>query len=349
MAADGFVTGVAPASRCLLLFLGATVILLAGVASVPHIHKRGAVSAVVVAGVFSLGNGTAEVVAERLPSVPLGRLCVLFGRQRAKILRLNPSNNSVVCEVPPSPFAGIGWSTVVTVKLLVLKGHAAITKEAINKASRSICRTFTNIWTYEPTTPPTRVSNLGVLWITERTGVALKVLRLFERRLGPDWRFQVFVAEDLSTYYFSSPYIRDLVDEGRLELVSWPRITREQYARLCVDPSFWEEEVNGDRVLMFQTDSVPCSGSLHDISEFYDYDFVGAAWPDAEYGGNGGLSLRNRTALIQLLKAHSSEIMNWTKSSKWTAEDVLICLFPAQKHFTNAVHDVSGDDAALLV
>ena len=348
MAADGFVTGVAPASRCLLLFLGATVVLLAGVASVPHIHKRGAVSAVVVAGVFSLGNGTAEVVAERLPSVPLGRLCVLFGRQRAKILRLNPSNNSVVCEVPPSPFAGIGWSTVVTVKLLVLK-DPSVSKEAIIEASRSTGRTPTNRWSYEPTTPPTRVSNLGVMWIIERTDLALKVLQLFERRLGPDWRFQLFVARDLDSYYFSKPYIRKLVDEGRLIFYSWPRMTREQYARLCINPSFWEEKVHGDRVLMFQTDSVPCSRSPHDISEFYDYDFVGAPWPDLDYGGNGGLSLRNRTALIQLLKAHSSEILNWTKSSKWTAEDVLICLFPAQKHFTNAVHDVSGDDAALLV
>ena len=329
---------------CFLLFLNATVILLAGVSTV--VPDNGAVSTIPVRWVENLGNGTAEVTAYRVPSVPLDRLCVLFGSQRTKILRADRTR--VVCEVPPSPYPGIGWNVMVTVKLLVLK-DPSVSKEAIIEASRSTGRTPTNHWSYEPTTPPTRVSNLGVMWIIERTDLALKVLQLFERRLGPDWRFQLFVARDLDSYYFSKPYIRKLVDEGRLIFYSWPRMTREQYARLCINPSFWEEKVHGDRVLMFQTDSVPCSGSPHDISEFYDYDFVGAPWPDLDYGGNGGLSLRNRTALIQLLKAHSSEILNWTKSSKWTAEDVLICLFPAQKHFTNAVHDVSGDGAALLV
>lgn len=136
------------------------------------------------------------------------------------------------------------------------------------------------------------------------------------------------MAEDVAPFYAQARAVGELVDAGRLELVPWPRTTREQYARLLVSAGFWEQHVRGDRVLVFQADSVPCSGAAHNLTEFYGYDYIGAAWPDAAYGGNGGLSLRNRTALIQLLQQCARLVELKTRRPGWTAEDVLICLSP---------------------
>jgi len=38
------------------------------------------------------------------------------------------------------------------------------------------------------------------------------------------------------------------------------------------------------------------------IEEFYEWDYVGAPWKFQQHGGNGGLSLRNPKAMIEVIK-----------------------------------------------
>ena len=79
--------------------------------------------------------------------------------------------------------------------------------------------------------------------------------------------------------------------------VNNPSITSgEDYNRLLTTPSFWEQFIHHDKVLIFQHDS----GILRKgIEYFLEWDYVGAPWkvnapwarPDRA-GGNGGFSLR---------------------------------------------------------
>lgn len=71
-------------------------------------------------------------------------------------------------------------------------------------------------------------------------------------------------------------------------------------------PWFWGHFLDFDRVLIFQEDS----GLLRTgIEEFYEYDFIGAPWPqDPKYYYpcccNGGLSLRNPKVMFDISKKY---------------------------------------------
>lgn len=87
--------------------------------------------------------------------------------------------------------------------------------------------------------------------------------------------------------------------------------TIEDYNKLLTSISFWEQ-IPFDKVLIFQHDSMILRPGL---DEFLEWDYVGAPWKFQMHGGNGGLSLRSKKAMIDTLKVHT-----WDKSKGY--EDV---------------------------
>lgn len=65
----------------------------------------------------------------------------------------------------------------------------------------------------------------------------------------------------------------------------------------------WEQLAPAGHVLIFQSDSILCSNSLLKVDDFLQYDFVGAPI-DPAYGEgfNGGLSLRNRSMVLDIIQ-----------------------------------------------
>lgn len=69
---------------------------------------------------------------------------------------------------------------------------------------------------------------------------------------------------------------------------------------------FWER-VKGKKVLLFQTDSMLLKPG---IDEYLKYDYVGAPWTKPKEGkfvGNGGLSLRTKDKIIDVIKKYPSD------------------------------------------
>jgi len=76
-----------------------------------------------------------------------------------------------------------------------------------------------------------------------------------------------------------------------------PQIYSIQDYNNFVVSDFWEGMP--DVVLIFQHDS----GLLRSgIEDFLEWDYVGAPWAWQEWGGNGGLSLRKRDAMLEVIK-----------------------------------------------
>lgn len=235
-------------------------------------------------------------------------LRIFFGNNEAPITKRD--EKGVVCSVPKSDFDGIGWNTTVRVKA----------------CASGICDSQPNrTFTYPASNPPARVANVGLMWLTKNSTTALKVVELFVHRLGPDWRFQFMMFPGVEDFYLSTPLFQQLIDQGRLVYETIEKQTRRQYALKCVDPAYWQR-VQGDRVLVFQEDSVPCSKASHSITDFFKYDYIGAPWPWYPFVGNGGLSLRNRTALIRLLNENKDEVTKQSSNPKWYMEDYTIGL-----------------------
>jgi hypothetical protein len=82
-----------------------------------------------------------------------------------------------------------------------------------------------------------------------------------------------------------------------------------EYNRLLTNSSFYESIINNpSHILIFQTDTLLVDG---DLSEFMDYDFVGAPWSFyTDKGGNGGLSLRKNRKMIEFCKTHKYDGRN---------------------------------------
>jgi hypothetical protein len=70
------------------------------------------------------------------------------------------------------------------------------------------------------------------------------------------------------------------------------------YNNVITDGAFWDK-LPFDKVLVFQADSWLVR---HGVEEFFEYDYVGAPWQWQHEGGNGGLSLRTKSVMLDIIK-----------------------------------------------
>lgn len=74
--------------------------------------------------------------------------------------------------------------------------------------------------------------------------------------------------------------------------------------QLMTDPWVWEN-VLSERVLVFGGNQVICGNAVHPIEdvEYARFDYIGTSWHDRRgVGGDGGISLRSRTAMLAALQ-----------------------------------------------
>ncbi|KAL8751712.1 MAG: hypothetical protein Q9184_005980 [Pyrenodesmia sp. 2 TL-2023] len=123
-----------------------------------------------------------------------------------------------------------------------------------------------------------------------------------------DWRFRFMGSPESVRSVKSSRAIRNQVEAGNLDLKFMPsNMTtggQEQISRFLTTLWLYEKVLQpAEWLLVFQTDSILCANSDGNLDDWLDYDWVGAPWhPSSRYGGNGGLSLRRVSSIIQVLR-----------------------------------------------
>lgn len=128
------------------------------------------------------------------------------------------------------------------------------------------------------------------------------VLRNFLENLNDDWGFHLFVGNN------NEEYVRTIVNrigDPRVFIhnIGIPNLTGVTYSQLFIDPLFYQF-IPTETFLVFQTDSIVNPQYKHLIYEFLDYDYVGAPWREVYPGqvGNGGLSLRKKSKMLEIIK-----------------------------------------------
>ena len=243
---------------------------------------------------------------------------VLFGRrQQADIVA--HTSLGIICKVPQSEFDGIGYPTQVRIHVHMQNASGWYDVPFVNESQAW--------WEYMPTLPATRVANVATtVFYKDNDDLLVKVFHLFAARLDRDWRFQFIVYSGVPHFFMNDTLIREEFENGRIEITVHPPMTYKEFARGQLKPEYWEQ-MHGDRVLVFQADSVPCSGTIYKISDFYNYTYIGAPWCYFSVrGGNSGLSLRNKTAIINLLRTYKDRIDRTLLDPNYIMEDVLISL-----------------------
>ncbi|KAH7037784.1 uncharacterized protein B0I36DRAFT_403285 [Microdochium trichocladiopsis] len=126
--------------------------------------------------------------------------------------------------------------------------------------------------------------------------------------IPPDWRFRFMGSRESVDLVQKSFAIRQQVNLGKLDLTYIPSnmttIGGEAISQFLTTLWVYETLLQpAEWLLIFQTDSMLCANSRQNLDDFLDYDWVGAPWnPNGGYGGNGGLSLRRVSSIIQVLR-----------------------------------------------
>ncbi|KAI9018356.1 hypothetical protein DFJ74DRAFT_218333 [Hyaloraphidium curvatum] len=127
------------------------------------------------------------------------------------------------------------------------------------------------------------------------------VIRNTFRNLGPGWMLRLVCG------HRSCELLRDIAARVSPHVVVAHHDIDEKdvngYNDLLLSQEFWES-LEGEKILIFQEDSIVFRPGVH---RFMSYDFVGSPWPrdvnDTPGAvGNGGISLRTRSKMLDALK-----------------------------------------------
>jgi hypothetical protein len=125
----------------------------------------------------------------------------------------------------------------------------------------------------------------------------------------PEWRFRFMGSPESVAFVNKSSAIREMVRIGKLDLTYIPETmvdpkSQEDISKFLTTLELYETILQpAEHLLVFQTDSMLCANSMMSLDDYLDYDWVGAPWnPEGRWGGNGGLSLRKVSAIIDILR-----------------------------------------------
>lgn len=132
------------------------------------------------------------------------------------------------------------------------------------------------------------------------------MINLMVASLPPDWMVQIYYLprNRMSREAVNYPGVRKQIKKGFVELVPIPDEYRKMKRKEIMLLPWLYRQMKSDKVLFFGGTSVLCSNSNYDLDNDFDrYDYIGSPWNDFNgVGGSGAISLRNRTAMLNILE-----------------------------------------------
>jgi RNA recognition motif-containing protein len=142
------------------------------------------------------------------------------------------------------------------------------------------------------------------------------VLNNFVENLSNDWKFIIFHGN------LNKEYIEEIIDEDlseyceKIKMVHLPydNMSPKEYSNLLTSKTVVYDNIDTETFLIFQTDTIIIKKNKELINEFLQYDYVGA--PLLAYGnipasvGNGGLSLRKKSKMLEIMENEDIERRN---------------------------------------
>jgi hypothetical protein len=147
------------------------------------------------------------------------------------------------------------------------------------------------------------MSKYTAIIIEPRKHAALKfVLNNFLENLSDEWCIIIFHGTNNIEYVKNiiaelGDYQNRILPPINLNVVNLNAYT---YSDILKNKDFYNN-IPTDIFLVFQTDSIILKENKHLINDFLEYDYVGAPWKHDNSVGNGGLSLRKKNKMIEII------------------------------------------------
>jgi hypothetical protein len=139
------------------------------------------------------------------------------------------------------------------------------------------------------------------------------VLENFMNNLSEEWSFVIFHGL-INLEFIKNIIEKHLVEHShRIKLVKLNFINMkvDDYNKLLKYSKKFYSFIPTEKFLIFKTDSIILKQHKDLINDFLDYDYVGAPWNHSPFSlnlsenervGNGGLSLRKKSKMIEIMK-----------------------------------------------
>ena len=128
------------------------------------------------------------------------------------------------------------------------------------------------------------------------------VLENFLSNLDNKWNFIIFHGNNNKKYVYEIINNKLFKYKNKITMINLnvDNLSLQDYNNLLVSRDFYKN-IPTDVFLIFQTDTIICSDYKDLINDYIKYDYVGAPWKTNQKIGNGGLSLRRKSKMLEII------------------------------------------------
>jgi hypothetical protein len=149
-------------------------------------------------------------------------------------------------------------------------------------------------------------------------------------KLGSKWSYTIVCGN--KNYDFMKNIASEISNNIKIIKTKYDNLIPDQYNILLTSIDFWDL-FTGNKILIYQEDSFIFKNN---IEEFIEWDFIGAPWPKNTNDtpncvGNGGISLRTKQIMKDVIKKISIKNTNVNESTK---------IYMKENNLTNCPEDV---------
>lgn len=163
----------------------------------------------------------------------------------------------------------------------------------------------------------------------------IPVILNFIENLPQDTKIQIF--HGTKNLNFIKKNLKKHLDSGKIILSNLGKknIDRKYYSDMFTSSDFWNK-IDGENILIFQTDTCLCSKSLHDINYYVrmGYGYIGGPLKKNQLYQNGGFSLRRKSKMLAAIKTKKPNENTWP-CDKWYSVVKKNIVNPAPYHIAN--------------
>jgi len=137
------------------------------------------------------------------------------------------------------------------------------------------------------------------------------VLNNFNKNLDNNWNFLIFHGTTNKRYIKNIILNMNTTKKCTFVNLNKENLTIKEYNNLLYSPSFYNY-IKTEHFLIFQTDTLLSEYYSNSIYKFLEFDYSGGPWKHRNNEiGNGGLSLRRKSKMLELLNNNfSSNVLN---------------------------------------
>ena len=157
-------------------------------------------------------------------------------------------------------------------------------------------------------------------------------------KLGEKWSHTI-VCGNLN-YNYIVKLCSEIHKNIKIIKLDYDNLNQYSYSILLATTFFWNL-FKGEHILIYQEDSIIFRSN---IDEFLEYDYIGAPWPKTQNDtencvGNGGLSLRTKQIMIDVINTNSILNITVNSSTKQYMKNAKLLICPEDVYFSKTMQD----------